>query len=48
MGTVIVPNRKNNRLRQRSSRDTPKGDMQGKGNTTLPTQTTALPWLPAG
>lgn len=48
MGTVIVPNRKNNRLRQRSSRDTPRGDMQGEGNTTLPTQTTALPQLPAG
>ena len=38
MGTVIVPNRKNNLLRQRSSRDTPRGDMQREGNTTFPTQ----------
>ena len=47
-GTVRAPNRKNNLLRQRSSRDTPRGDMQREGNTTFPTQTTALPRHPAG
>lgn len=48
MGTVIVPNRKNNLLGQRSSKDTPRDDTQREGNITFPTQTTALPWHPAG
>lgn len=47
METAIVPNRKNNLLGQRRSRDAPRGDMQREGNT-FPTQTTALPRYPAG